>query len=73
MGYVVSEEGVQTVFKKIEVVKKRDRPHSVYTVRVFLDFMNYYGKFIKDYSKIARPQYDLISGYNKKKGTNPVE
>ena len=49
------------------------RPHNVNTVRKFLGFVNYYRKFIKDYSKIARPLYDLVSGDNAKKRTNPVE
>ena len=73
LGHVVSEEGVQTDPKKIEAVKKWKRPHNVYTVRRFLGFVNYYRKFIKDYSKIARPLYDLVSGNNAKKKTNPVE
>ena len=73
LGHVVSEEGVQTDPKKIEAVKNWKRPHNVHTVRRFLGFVNYYRKFIKDYSKIARPLYDLVSGDNAKKRTNPVE
>ena len=71
LGHVVSEEGVQTD-AKIETVKKWQRPHNVHTVRRFLGSVNYYRKFIKDYSKIARPLYDLVSGDNAKRRTNPV-
>ena len=49
------------------------RPTTVHTVRKFLGFVNYYRKFIKDYSKIAKPLYNLISGENAKRRTNPVE
>ena len=73
LGHVVSEEGIHTDPKKIETVKTWKRPHNVHTVRKFLGFVNYYRKFIKDYSKIARPLYDLVSGDNAKKRTNPVE
>ena len=73
LGHVVSEEGVQTDPKKIAAVKEWERPHNVHTVRRFLDFVNYNKKFIKDYSKIARPLYNLISGDNAKRRTNPVE
>ena len=73
LGHVVSEEGVRTDPKKIEAVQKWERPHNVYTIRRFLGFVNYYRKFIKDYSKIARPLYNLISGDNAKKRTNLIE
>ena len=72
LGHVVSEEGVQTDPKKIESVKKWKRPHNVQTVRKFLGFVNYYRKLIKDYSKIARPLYALVSGENAKRRTNPI-
>ena len=73
LGHVVSEEGVRTDPKKIEAVQKWERPYNVHTVRRFLGFVNYYRKFIKDYSKIARPLYNLISGDNAKRRTNLVE
>ena len=73
LGHVVSEDGVRTNPKKIAAVKEWERPHNVHTVRRFLGFVNYYRKFIKDYSKITRPLYNLISGDNAKRRTNPVE
>ena len=73
LGHVVSEDGVQTNPKKIAAVKEWKRPHNVHTVRRFLGFVNYYRKFIKDYSEITRPLYNLISGDNAKRRTNPVE
>ena len=73
LGHVVSEEGVHTDPKKIETVRNWERPTNVHTVRQFLGLVNYYRRFIKDYSKVARPLYDLISGDNAKRKTNPVE
>ena len=54
----------------MKLSKNWDRPHNIHTVRRFLGFVNYYRKFIKDYSKIARPLYTLISGDNAKRRTN---
>ena len=53
-------------------MKKWKKPHNAQTVRKFLGFVNYYRKFIKDYSKIARPLYDLVLGENAKRRTNPI-
>ena len=36
-------------------------------VRLFTGFINYYCKYIKDYTKITRPLYELTSGENSKK------
>ena len=64
---------VETDPKKIAAVLEWPRPHNVNTVRKFLCFVNYYRRLIKDFSKIARPLYDLISGDNAKRRTNPEE
>ena len=73
LGHIVSAEGITTDPKKVEAVAKWPRPHNVTTVRKFLGFVNYYRRFIKGCSQIARPLYDLISGENAKKKTNPIE
>ena len=73
LEHVVSEEEVETDPKKIAAVKEWERPHNIRSVRRFLCFVINYRKFIKDYSKIARPLYNLISGDNAKRRTNPME
>ena len=73
LGHIVSENGVETDPKKIAAVLEWPRSHNVNTVRKFLGFVNYYRRFIKDFSKIARPLYDLISGKNAKRRTNPMQ
>ena len=72
LRHIVSEEGVQTDPKNIAAVLAWPRQHNVNTVRKFLGFVNYNRRFIKDFSKIARPLYDLISGDNAKRRTNQV-
>ena len=73
LGHVVSEEGVQTDPEKMSALDTWPRPMNVKQVRYFLGFAGYYLRFIKNYSKIARPLNDLTAGcvYPKKRGRPP--
>ena len=44
---------------KVEAVRAWPTPKSLREVRGFLGFANFYRRFIKDFSKIARPLHDL--------------
>ena len=46
LGHVVSEKGIETNSKKIEVIVNWPRPKTVSQMRSFLGFCNYYHKFI---------------------------
>ena len=61
-GHIVSEEGVSTDPKKVEVVLHWSVPKTVYDVRAFLGFVGYYRRFIKDFSKVALPFTKLLIG-----------
>ena len=39
--------------KKSEIVKNQPEPKSVYSIKVFLGFANFYQQFIQDLNKIA--------------------
>ena len=73
LGHVVSAEGVSTDPKKVEIVKQWPTPATVTHVRSFLGFVNYYRRFIKDFAKLAKPLYCLISGDNAQRKNKPVE
>ena len=66
LGHVVSEQGVGTDPDKIKDVKSWPAPQSVDELRRFLGFVGFYRRFIKDFSKIACPLYDLLGGPQKK-------
>ena len=55
LGHIVSAEGIKCDPKKIEAVKNWKKPTSYKEVQVFLGTVNYYNRFIKDFSKIAHP------------------
>ena len=55
LGYAVSAQGVQIEDKKIETTRNWLEPKSVRDIQVFLDFANFYWRFIQGLSKIAGP------------------
>ena len=55
LGHVVSPVGISTDPSKIEVIRDWPTPKNVGDVRSGLGMFGYYRKFIKDYSKKARP------------------
>ena len=55
LGHVISKEGVKTQPSKIEAVVNWERPKSKREVKSFLGLTGYYRRFVKDYSKLARP------------------
>ena len=60
LGHRVSTEGIRPDPDKCAAIQKARRPHNVRTVRAFLGLCNYYRKFIKGHSAIARPLHKLL-------------
>ena len=58
----MSGEGISTNPKKVEAVTKWPTSQTVYDVRSFLGFVGYYRRFIKNFSKIAKPIREVITG-----------
>ncbi|CAC5407655.1 unnamed protein product [Mytilus coruscus] len=50
---------VKTDPAKVVAVKNMKRPETVTQVRSFLGLASYYRKYVKDFSKIAKPLFDL--------------
>lgn len=61
MGYVVIVNGIKIDFVKIEVIRNVVRLINVSELWSFLGLMLYYWKFIKDFVKIVKCLYVLIS------------
>ena len=59
LGLVVREGEVAMDPVKVEAVTSWPTPKNLKDVRGFIGFANFYRRFIKDFSKIARPLHDL--------------
>ena len=60
IGHVISSRGIKVDKEKIELISKLSSPTNVKTVRQFLSHAGFYRRFIKDFSKIAKPLYKLL-------------
>ena len=59
LGHVISAKGVSVEPGKVEVVAAWQPPTNLNEVQQFLGLSNYYQKFIKNFSMIARPLTNL--------------
>ncbi|GJU42944.1 reverse transcriptase domain-containing protein [Tanacetum coccineum] len=60
LGHKVSSAGLEVDKAKIDVISKLPPPTNIKGVRSFLGHAGFYRRFIKDFSKIARPITKLL-------------
>ncbi|GJW15120.1 reverse transcriptase domain-containing protein [Tanacetum coccineum] len=69
--YKVSDSGLEVDKAKIKVISKLPPPTNIKGIRSFLGHVGFYRRFIKDFSKVARPltkllEKDTLFEFNKK-------
>ncbi|CAM8944453.1 unnamed protein product [Rhodiola kirilowii] len=60
LGHLVSNRGIEVDRAKVEVIEKLPPPKVVKGIKSFLGHAGFYRRFIKDFSKIAKPLTDLL-------------
>nr|GEV62792.1 reverse transcriptase domain-containing protein [Tanacetum cinerariifolium] len=60
LDYKISKEGIEVDKAKVEVITKLPHPTTVKGIKSFLGHAGFYRRFIKDFSKIARPMISLL-------------
>jgi hypothetical protein len=60
LGHRISREGIKPDPNKIEKIKNWPTPTNKTGARGFLGMVGYYRRFIKDFSKIGKPIFDVI-------------
>ncbi len=59
LGHVVSKEGIRPDPGKIEAMLHFPTPRNVTSVRSFLGLTGYYRKYVRGYSNLAGPLFEL--------------
>nr|GEX29935.1 retrovirus-related Pol polyprotein [Tanacetum cinerariifolium] len=60
IGHKISKNGIEVDKAKVDVISKLPHPTTVKGIRSFLGHAGFYRRFIKDFSKIARPMTRLL-------------
>jgi len=59
LGYKISDRGISMTSTKVEEIRAWSTPEKVVDVQSFMGFANFYRRFIKGFSQIAKPLTDL--------------
>ena len=65
LGHIVGRDGLKPDPAKIEKIKNIKEPRDIMGIRSFLGLCSYYRRFIKGFSKIAKPLNELLKKENK--------
>nr|GEV35212.1 reverse transcriptase domain-containing protein [Tanacetum cinerariifolium] len=60
LDHRISKQGIEVDKAKVDVITKLPHPTTVKGIRIFLGHASFYHRFIKDFSKIARPMTRLL-------------
>ena len=60
LGHIISKKGIEVDKAKVELIVKLPSSMSVKGVRQFLGYAGFYRRFIKDFSKLAKPLCELL-------------
>ncbi|KAK3515873.1 hypothetical protein QTP70_034744 [Hemibagrus guttatus] len=66
LGYVISQQGVEMDLSKVHTVMEWPEPTTVKELQCFLEFANFYRRFIRNYSTVAGSLTSLLKGKHKK-------
>jgi len=61
LGHKISELGIEVNKAKVEIIEKLPLPTNLKGIRSFLGHAGFYRRFIKDFSKIAKPLCKLLN------------
>ena len=60
LGYRVDADGLHAIDKKVEAIRNAPAPANQQQLRSFLGMVNYYAKFVNNYSTITHPLHELL-------------
>ncbi len=60
LGHVITRDGLKPDSKKVEAMAKFPQPTDVSELRRFLGILGYHRRFVRSFSTLARPLFDLL-------------
>nr|CAN62244.1 hypothetical protein VITISV_006056 [Vitis vinifera] len=60
LGHIISKKGIEVDKAKVDLIVKLPSPTTIKRVRQFLGHIGLYRRFIKDFSKLAKPLCELL-------------
>ena len=72
LGYIVSSQKIYMEKKKIDAIKAWPETKSVQDIQMFIEFANFYRRFIQGFSKIAAPLTLMLKTSFQLDGTLPA-
>ena len=64
LGHIISRRGIEVDKAKVDLISNLPPPTTLKQIRSFLGHAGFYRRFIKDFSKIARPLSSLLAKDN---------
>jgi hypothetical protein len=61
LGHIISKNGIEVDKAKVDLISNLPPPRTMKEIRSFLGHVGFYRRFIKDFSKIARPLCSLLA------------
>jgi len=61
LGYELNKHGLQPLPEKLRAIQDAPRPKTVHELKSFLGLLNYYSKFIPNFSHMLAPLYKLLN------------
>ena len=61
LGYILDKNGLHPLPEKIRAIKEAPKPRNVHELKSFLGLINYYSKFVRNFSTMLSPLYALLS------------
>ena len=61
LGYTVDGDGIRPDVNRVAALQNAPRPTSIKALQSFLGFTQYYSKFVRNFSLVAQPLFDLAA------------
>jgi hypothetical protein len=73
LGFIINTGGIEMDINKIEIIAECPKLKSFRDIKFFLDFVNFFRRFIKNYFRIAVPLTSMFKGSVNGRKVGPFE